>query len=233
MRPAYLLVQVPRQRQYAVYSAPADGRDGQMRRLHLHPRPDALHCLVQVDGGDVPLVEQYGGGALRSLRLVGHLQVEVRQALAGVHHDQRHVAALQRLERAQGAEVLHIGGGPLARPAQTRRVHQDRAAPPRRSESVSIASRVVPGIADTMVRVSPKQRVEQGTLADVGSADDGHSHRGDLFLVTGVLGQSLDDLVQQVADPQPVLRRDAQRFAQAQLPVLVQACLAPSWCPAC
>ena len=88
-----------------------------------------------------------------------------------------------------------------------------------------MASRVVPGIADTMVRVSPSSALSERALADVGSAHDGHPHGGGLFFAAVVRGQTLDYLVEQVPHAKPVLRGYAKRLTQAQLPVLVQHAL--------
>ena len=86
-------------------------------------------------------------------------------------------------------------------------------------------SRVVPGTADTIVRSSPRSAFNRELLPTFGPAHYGYVH------VPGRLGsvpcrhlyrrQCFYDRVEEVADAESVLRRDAVRRAQAKFPELV------------
>ena len=81
-------------------------------------------------------------------------------------------------------------------------------------------SRVVPGISLTRASALAGQDVQQGRLAHVGPAQDGHAAVAGLLDL--VRGEPLDHLVQQVADAQAVQGADGVGLAQAQAVELVE-----------
>ena len=79
---------------------------------------------------------------------------------------------------------------------------------PSTSSGRSIASRVVPATSETMTRSAPSEAVDQRGLADVRAPDDGEAHDVVVLLLGLVLGQQLDDAVEQVAGPEALRGRD-------------------------
>ena len=154
---------------------------------------------------------------MRARRAVDRREVRLGEALDGVGHHERHVAALGRLQRADLAVVLD----PVAHLAARRRpaVSIRTTGRPSTSISVSIGSRVVPGASCTTTRSSPSSGVEDRALADVRPAHDAE-RRQPLALDGGDargLGQALDEGVEEVADPPAVLGRHRVDLAEAEL----------------
>ena len=95
----------------------------------------------------------------------------------------------------------------------------NRIGPSSVSTTVSIASRVVPGMSCTTARSSPIKPVEERRLADVRATDDRDT--GDVGPVLDLLarldlGKELHELVEQVAGAETVQRRHCEGLAQAE-----------------
>ena len=88
---------------------------------------------------------------------------------------------------------------------------------PSRSITVSIASRVVPGTSETIVRSDADELVVERRLADVRAAEDRDADRvlADR-LPRRLAREQVDDLVEQVAGVRAVQRRERERLAEAE-----------------
>ena len=149
-------------------------------------------------------------------RQVGDAQVLGGHALGGVADDDRDVGALGRPLGAELGVVVDRAGD-LACGAAARRCRPGRTSRPSNSSSVSIASRVVPAISETITRSEPRKRVHQRRLADVRPAD----HRDPRI---GVVGSSALDVgsarraptsrSSRSPVPRPVGGRDRHRLAE-------------------
>ena len=89
-----------------------------------------------------------------------------------------------------------------------------------RSSTVSIASRVVPGISETIEPLLAEQLVHEARLADVRPAEDRDADRALRqlrALLASVRVEVVDDLVEQVAGAVAVQAGDRDRVAEAEL----------------
>ena len=133
---------------------------------------DDLRLAYHAAGDEVPLVDDQHHRASRLVGVARDVRVLGGQALGGVEHEQRHLAALQALERHDHRELLErLGHAALA--ADARGVDRGRTDRSRNSSGVSTASRVVPGASCTSTRSCAEHGVDQRRLADVGPPDDG------------------------------------------------------------
>ena len=90
-----------------------------------------------------------------------------------------------------------------------------------RSKIVSIESRVVPGVAETMTRSAAEDRVQKRRLPDVRPAEDRDADRFLRNLGSARSRQPVDDQVEQVAGAVAVQSRDRNRIAEPE-PVQVE-----------
>ena len=85
---------------------------------------------------------------------------------------------------------------------------------PSTSIGVSIASRVVPATSETITRSRPRKALTSEDLPTFGRPITARRTSVLLQLLVLVLGQQLDEAVEQVAGAEPLRRRDGQRLAQ-------------------
>src|SRR5439155_14996245 len=121
--------------------------DGYVRRPLAQTALELGADVFDPDRRRVPLRQDDERRVLRLARDVGDREVLVDEPLRRVDEDQCDVRPLSGLERAQLGVVLDSLPMP-ALAADAGGVDQDEGRSPRR-KTVSIASRVVPGVSDT------------------------------------------------------------------------------------
>jgi hypothetical protein len=148
-------------------------------------------------------------------RQFGDAQVLARDAVRGVADDERDVRALDRPLRAEGRVVLD-GVLDLRLAAQARRVDEDQAPPVDLQREVDRVAGRSGDVAHDHA-LGPEQAVDERGLADVRAPDDGEADDVVVLLLGLVLlGQQLDDAVEQIAGAEPLGGRHGDRVAQAE-----------------
>src|SRR5215203_1424969 len=116
--------------------------------------------IVDVGLADVPLVEYQEGGAAGFHRQLGRTQVLGGDPLDGVADDDRDVGAVHRPFGAQLRVVIDRPRRPAVSTRTTGR--------PSTSSRVSIASRVVPAMSETITRSEPRKALTSEDLPTLG-----------------------------------------------------------------
>ncbi len=156
----------------------------------------------------------------------GHLGVLLGDPLPGVDHDEAHVAALDGHGGPQDGELLDavIHPGLLPHPC---RVDEQVFAPPVLEGTVHRVPGGARHIADDDPLL-PQDAVDQGGLAHIGLADDGHLDDIVLLVLLLLGGEVLEAGVQQVAGAVAVDGGDGDGVTQAQVIELVDVRVLPA-----
>src|SRR3954470_16264316 len=163
---------------------------------------------------DVPLVEHERRRRALLHRELGDAHVLARDAVVGVADDERDVGALDRPLRAQRRVVLdRVLDLRLA--AQAGGVDEDHAAPVDLERQVDRIARRSRHLGDDHA-LGAEHAVDERRLADVRPPDDREADRVVLLLLVLLLGQQLDDAVEQVAGAEALRGRDGDRLAEAE-----------------
>jgi hypothetical protein len=125
----------------------------------------------------------------RSSVLISH------QALTGIDHHESYVASLEGPQGAERAVVLDIGSGAFAGAAKTGGVDERHGG----SIEYQIGVDRVPGCAGQRGNdgaLISEHGIQQGALAHIGTANDGHTHGRDCIRDGPFGRQSLDDFIE-------------------------------------
>ena len=168
--PAVVVVDgVGKRRQQVVHALAGQRADLEHRRLaqEVQALPDLVGDLEALLGVErLPLVEQHDDRAAGRVDALGQALVLMGDADGGVDHEQGHVGRVDRLQCSDERVVL----GALVDAALRRMpaVSMKRTGPSGVSTTVSIGSRVVPGMSWTTERSSPMSRLNRVDLPTFG-----------------------------------------------------------------
>ena len=196
-----------------------DRRIGHEGEILLELRAVFLHRLVVLFDG-VPLIDRDDAALARLVRDAGDLRILLGEADRRVDQDHADVGAVDRHLGAQIAVVLD-GVLHLALAAQAGRIDERERAEPVLDRRIHGVARRARDVGDDAA-VLAGNAVDERRLADVRLADDRHLDDLALLFVLRLLGQMLEDGVQQVAGAVAVHRRNLNRVAEAEVVELIE-----------